>query len=95
MEANGLETRRVKNSLRNDDRDEGHDREVGVERANLLELAFAAQGGRLAQRQSEFERFGLERIGSPGSVRRGKHVHNLLTVRMKLIKGFLGEGCLA
>jgi hypothetical protein len=92
MEADGLETRRVQNALGHDDRDESHDGEVSIERANLIELAFAAQGGRLTQRQTEFERFGLERIGAgAGSVGRREDVDDFLALRVQRLKGFLSE----
>ena len=96
MEADGFEARGEENALGDDDGDESHHGEVGVEGLEVSAGRVTAERCRLAERESELERPGLERIGAiAGCVGRREDVDNLLAAGMQQFEGFFSESRLA
>src|SRR5713226_711014 len=91
-----MEPRRIQDALRHDNRDECHDREVGVERLEMLERGVPAERSGLAQRKAEFERLGLQRVrASRRRVGRCEDMNDFLAMRNQRLECLFRERRLA
>src|SRR6266851_2496183 len=96
MKADRFVPRRIEDSFRNDQRNERQDREVGLQRFELLVSRIGAERGRLAEWKSKLERFGLERIRpSAGDLGRRKDLDDFVAACAQQLECFLRESCLA
>src|SRR5271168_4182138 len=84
MKTDRRKARCIKYSLGHNYRDEGQDREVGLERLELLERTRVAKRRWLTKRQAQALRFDFQRIRPSGRrIGRREHVHDLLAALMQ------------